>query len=129
MSRSWMLAAPAALALLVAGCTTNAPSNDISPVANVGAGVGNAPGNPVSPNSPPAITGSLTNTEAQSPAPTTRAAAARTRRNMRPSAQTNAAGFGGGGTAGAAATEGTTSGPAGAGRRPAPAQPTGNGGS
>ena len=126
MSRSWMLAAPAALALLVAGCATNAPTNDISPVANVGAGVGNAPGNPVSPNSPAAITGSLTNTEAASPAPTSRVAAARARRNMRPSAQSNAEGFGGRSTT---STEGTTSGPAPAGRVPASAQPTGNGGS
>lgn len=127
MSRSWMLAAPAALALLVAGCATNLPTNDISPVANVGGGVGNAPGNPVSPNSPAAITSTLTNTEAQSPAPTSPTAAARNRRGMRPSGQTNAAGFGN--RANAGATEGTTSGPAPAGRIPAPAQPTGNSGS
>ena len=127
MSRSWMLAAPAALAFLVAGCATNLPTNQISPVANVGAGVGNAPGNPVSPNSPAAITSTLTNTEAQSPAPTTPAASARNRRGMRPSGQTNAAGFGDRPNAGA--TQGTTSGPAPAGRRPASAQPTGNSGS
>lgn len=90
MSRSWMLAAPAALALLVAGCTANQPTNQISPVANASGGVGNAPGNPVSPNSPPAVTGSLTNTEAQAaPAPGTRRSVARR------SGTTNAAGFGG----------------------------------
>lgn len=106
MSRSWMLAVPAALALLVAGCATDQPTNQISPVANASGGVGNAPGNPVSPNSPPAITGSLTNTEAQAaPAPSTR------RTRVRRSGTTNAAGFGG------------------TGRAPTPSQQEGNGGS
>ncbi len=106
MSSSWMLAAPAALALLVAGCTTNQPTNQISPVANASAGVGNAPGNPVSPNSPPAVTGTLTNTEAQAaPAPGTR------RSTLRRSGTTNATGFGG------------------SGRAPSPSQQEGNGGS
>ena len=123
MSRSWMLAAPAALALLVAGCTTNAPSNDISPVANVGAGVGNAPGNPVSPNSPPAISGSLTNTEAQSPARTS--PSARGRRAARPLAQSNVEDYG----ATPARGEQPTSGPSGVGRAPQAAQPIGSGGS
>lgn len=127
MYRFWMLAAPAALALMVAGCATNLPTNDISPVANVGGGVGNAPGNPVSPNSPAAITSTLTNTEAQSPAPASPAVSARNRRGMRPSGQTNADGFGDRTNPGA--TEGTTSGPAPAGRMPAAAQPTGNSGS
>ena len=123
MLRSWMLAAPAALALLVAGCTTSGPSNQISPVANSGSGVGNAPGNPVSPNTPPAISGSLTNTEAQSPAPAT-TSTPRSRRATRPGSQSNAAGFGGGRAGGQ-----TTSGPSAVGRAPASSQPVGNSGS
>ena len=86
MTRNLMLVVPATMALLTAGCTPSGPTNAISPVPNVGAGVGNAPGNPVSPNSPPAVTGSLTNTDVQSPAP----GATRSR-----SGTSNATGFGG----------------------------------
>jgi hypothetical protein len=92
MSRSWILTAPVALVLLVAGCATNAPSNQIAPTPGVGAGVGNTPGMPVSPNTPPAISGSLTNTEALStPAPGT------TRQRVRRSPVDNRGGFGGAG--------------------------------
>ena len=94
MSRSWILAAPVTLALLVAGCATNAPGNQIAPNPNVGAGVGNTPGMPVSPNTPPEISGSLTNTEAQAaPARGTRS------QRVRRSAPNNRSGFGGAGTA------------------------------
>lgn len=94
MPRSWILAAPVTLALLVAGCATNAPSNQIAPNPNVGAGVGNTPGMPISPNTPPEISGSLTNTEAQSaPAPGTRT------QRVRRSGVDNRGGFGGGRTA------------------------------
>lgn len=91
MSRSWMLAAPAALALLVAGCATNPTGgNQVSPVANVGTAVGNQVGVPTSPNTPAPISNSLTNTEAQAdPAPGT------TRPRVRRSPTSNARGFGG----------------------------------
>lgn len=126
MNRSWMLAAPAALALLVAGCSAaDQPSNQISPVANASGGIGNAPGNPVSPNSPPAITASLTNTEAQAaPAPRTYSSSSRRIMRARP-----VPGYQSGQRAPAPGTEQTTSGPSAAGRIPASAQPVGNGGS
>jgi len=58
--------APIALALLLAGCgLASQPSNQISPVANVGSAVGNSPGLPVSPAESAVSTGVLTNTEAQ----------------------------------------------------------------
>ena len=94
MSRSLIMAVPVALALFVSGCATNAPSNQIAPNPNVGAGVGNAPGAPVSPNTPQEITGSLTNTEAQAtPARATR------RSTVRRTPVNNRSGFGGSGRA------------------------------
>lgn len=90
MSRSWILAIPTVLTLLVAGCATNAPTNEISPTSGVGTGIGNTPGMPVSPNTPPEISGSLTNTEALStPASTT------SRQRVRRSRVDNRGGFGG----------------------------------
>ena len=102
MSRSWILAAPAALALLVAGCANNPGlqnavgnppgGNQIAPAPGLGAGVGNQPGAPTSPNTNPAISGSLTNTEALStPAPGT------SRPRVRRSGVDNRGGFGGAG--------------------------------
>ena len=124
MSRSWMMAVPAALALL-AGCATNAPPATISPLTSTGPGIGNAPGMPVASTAAPETASSYPMTESRTPAG--RAAARRDRLARSTGAST---GFSGrAAQPGAAGTEATTSGPSAAGRVPAPAQPVGSGGS
>ena len=131
MSRSWMLAAPAALALL-AGCATQpAPAPMAMPMMAAPMAMAPAPA-----YVPPSA--STTMNEEAAPVRTQR------RRAMRRARPSNAeasspgtysnrttapiSGRGGMGTP-AVGAEQTTSGPSAVGRRPAPAQPVGNSGS
>lgn len=126
MTRSWMLAAPAALALL-AGCASDpVPAPRPAPVPIVAA--------------PPVYVPPATSMAEPEAAPVRTRRRVRAVRRVRPSAAayggsstagtaTAAPGYGRGLGAPAVNSEQTTSGPSAVGRRPAPAQPVGSGGS
>ena len=130
MSRSWMLAAPAAMVLLVAGCATETtPMPMPTPVA-----IAPAPAPYIAP-----VAAAPMHEEA---APVRRTRRHRVVRRARPTSTSSGAvtspaysssapayGRVGGGNAPTGGTEQTTSGPSAVGRVPAAAQPVGNGGS